>query len=157
MRSTPFRFLAAVALLIGPSVAAQAPDPLVATWEVNMAKSTYQPGPAPKRLTMVVTPDANGYRIVQDLVATDGQTVHSVFNLRPDAKPYPIEGQPGATVTTTRVDARTYERVTRVNGTVTIASRTVVAPDGRTRTTVTTGTDAQGQTVHELVLYDRKP
>jgi hypothetical protein len=146
----------ALLLLSGLSVAAQSADPLVATWEVNMAKSTYDPGPAPKRLSMVVTPDKDGYTIVQDMVTADGQAVHSVINLQPDGKPHDIQGRPGATVTTTRINARTYERVTRVNGKVTTTSRTIVAPDGKTRTTTTTGTNDQGQPVHEVIVYDRK-
>jgi hypothetical protein len=135
---------------------AQATDPLVATWTVNMARSKYDPGPAPKSLTMMVKPSEQGYTITQDEVAANGQQSHVIIILRPDGKEYPVEGRANTTVATTRINPRTYERVTRVNGKVTLTSRTVVSADGKTRTTTTTGTDAQGNPVHELVIYDRK-
>jgi hypothetical protein len=145
-----------ICVLIRPVLIAQANDPLVATWTVNMAKSKYDPGPAPKSLTMTVKPSEQGYTITQDEVAGDGQQSHVVIILRPDGKEYPVEGRAATTVATTRINASTYERVTRVNGKVTLTSRTVVSTDGKTRTTTTTGTDAQGRPVHELVIYDRK-
>ena len=37
------------ALALGVAVAnAQTPDPLVGTWKLDVAKSTYKPGPAPR-------------------------------------------------------------------------------------------------------------
>lgn len=136
--------------------AAQSQDPLVATWVVNMEKSKYDPGPAPKSLSMTVTPDKDGYTITQDQVAADGQASHAVIRLIPDGKEYPVNAPTPTTVASTRIDARTYERVTRVNGKVTLTSRTVVSADGRTRTTTTTGLDAQGRPVHEIIVYDRR-
>jgi hypothetical protein len=137
--------------------AAQAkPDPLVATWVVNVAKSSYDPGPAPKSLSILVVPDPEGYKLTQDAVSADGKASHDVFIFKPDGKEYPVASTPGATVSLTRVDARTYERVTRMNGKVTMTSRTVVSADGKTRTTTTAGTDAKGKPVRELVFYDRK-
>ena len=122
-----------------------------------MARSKYVPGPAPKSLTMTVTPSEDGYTITQDEVAADGQKSHAVIALRPDGKEYPsTTAAVPTTVATTRIDSRTYERVTRVNGKVTITSRTIVAQDGKTRTTITKGVDAQGRAVSELIVYDRQ-
>lgn len=138
------------------SLLAQSADPLVATWTVNVAKSSYDPGPPPKSLTMTVTPDPHGYMISQDEVASDGQKSHAQILIRPDGKEYPVDSRPTTTVATTRINPRTYERVTRVGGKVTSTSRTIVSPDGLTRTTTTTGIDAQGRAVHELIIYDRR-
>ena len=76
--------------------------------------------------------------------------------MKPDGKEYPVDAPVPTTVASTRIDARTYERVTRVNGIVTMTSRTVISGDGKTRTTTTTGTDAQGRPVHERIVYDRR-
>ena len=145
------------ALLLGAlNLVAQSSDPLVATWTVNMAKSKYDQGKAPKSLTMTVTADGRGYTITQDQVAADGQKSHAVIFLNPDGKEYPVESAVPTTVASTRINDRTYERFTRVNGVVTSSSRTVISPDGRTRTTTTMGTDAQGRPIHELIVYDRQ-
>lgn len=121
-----------------------------------MTKSKYDPGPAPRSLTMTVTVDERGYTITQDQVAADGEKSHAVILMKPDGKEYPVDAAIPTTVASTRIDARTYERVTRVRGLVTMTSRTVVSGDGTTRTTTTTGTDGRGRPVHELIVYDRK-
>jgi len=156
MRSFPLPFVVVATLLGGLCATAQSADPLVATWTVNIAKSTYDPGPAPQSLTMTVTVDERGYAIVQDQVAADGKASHAVILMTPDGKQYPVGATASTTVASTRIDARTYERVTRVGGIVTLTSRTVVAADGRTRTTTTTGTDATGRSVNEVIVYDRR-
>ena len=148
--------VASAALLVAAHLIAQSADPLVATWAVNIAKSTYDPGPAPKSLVMTVVPDALGYTITQDEVAADGKRSHVQILLRPDGKEYPVDSRPGTTVATTRINSRTYERVTRVDGRVTSTSRTIVSHDGHTRTTTTTGTDAQGRSVRERIVYERQ-
>jgi hypothetical protein len=45
--------LAAVAL--PPSAGAQAPKGLEGTWTLDLAKSTFNPGPAPKSMTVTYT------------------------------------------------------------------------------------------------------
>ena len=41
-------------------------------------------------------------------------------------------------------------------GKVTTMQRNVVAADGKTRTVTTTGTDAQGQKVNNLAVYEKQ-
>jgi len=46
--------------------------------------------------------------------------------------------------------------VEKVDGKVTTTSRSVGAPDGKTRTLTVTGTNAQGQTVKNVVLWEKQ-
>jgi hypothetical protein len=55
-----------------------------------------------------------------------------------------------------RIDDRTYEFVAKVDGKVTTTTRSVAARDGKTRTTMTTGKDAQGQSVNNVQVFDRQ-
>ena len=41
--------LPAVILFMGFALSAQAADPIVGTWKLNVSKSKYDPGPAPER------------------------------------------------------------------------------------------------------------
>ena len=50
------------------SIAAQANDPIVGTWKLDVARSTYKPGPAPKSTTLVVTPQGKGIKVDVDIV-----------------------------------------------------------------------------------------
>ena len=51
---------------------------------------------------------------------------------------------------------RTFEFVTKENGKVTTTFRSVASADGKTRTATITGTNAQGQTVKNVVLYEKQ-
>ena len=72
-----------------------------------------------------------------------------------DGKEYPVKN---ATMPTTRAYKRIdggFEFVTRVNGKITITKRTVASADGKTLTTVQTGTDDQGRTVNNLMIREK--
>jgi hypothetical protein len=129
------------------SITAQSADSSAGTWRLNVAKSTYSPGPAPKSSTSVIEVMQNGMRrAVQDTVDAKGTTAHTEIVSMYDGKEYELKG--AATPTTRaykRIDGSTYEFVTRVNGKVTTTTRVVVAPGGKTRMITTTGTDAQGR------------
>ena len=48
-----------VAVALSVSATAQPPDPFVGTWKMDVAKSTYKPGPAPKSLIVDITAAAD--------------------------------------------------------------------------------------------------
>lgn len=56
----------------------------------------------------------------------------------------------------TRIDSRTYQYVQKEDGKVTLTSRVVVAADGKTRTITTTGKNAQGQTINNVIAWDKQ-
>ena len=55
-------------LVLIPGVRAQSPSNLAGTWKLNLAKSTFSPGPPPKSMTVTYTPVKDGVRIKVDLV-----------------------------------------------------------------------------------------
>jgi hypothetical protein len=55
-----------------------------------------------------------------------------------------------------RINERSYEAVFSVNGKVTFTARMVVSLDGKTRTNTQTGANPQGQTIHNVQVYDRQ-
>ncbi|MGE3508095.1 MAG: hypothetical protein AB7N65_04350 [Vicinamibacterales bacterium] len=120
---------------------AQTTAPWEGTWEVNVSKSTYDPGPAPKSNRIVLKATADGASLVTDGIGADGKPTHNEIIYRFDGKDYPFKGTvaAGTTRAYTRIDDRTYEYVTKVNGKVTTTSRVVTAADGKSRTQTTTG------------------
>ena len=65
-------FTAVCAVALSVSSTAQAPDPFVGTWKVDLAKSTYKPGPAPKNLTVTIEAAGKGIKVAAEGVAGDG-------------------------------------------------------------------------------------
>lgn len=75
-----------------------------------------------------------------------------------DGKDSPITGNnPNAdAIAVKRIDATTLEAVNKRGGKVTTTQRNVVSADGKTRTVTTTGTDAQGQKVNNVAVFEKQ-
>ena len=68
-------FTAVCAVALSVSSTAQAPDPFVGTWKLDVAKSTYKPGPAPKSLTVAIDAAGKAFKVAVDGVAGDGTPI----------------------------------------------------------------------------------
>jgi hypothetical protein len=139
------------------SLSAQANDPRIGTWKANIAKSKYNPGPAPKSLTVKVDASGKGEKVSTESVAADGQTTKTSYTANFDGKDHPLTGSPTAnTVSLKRIDARTTERTDKKDGKVTLTLTRVVSQDGKTMTVTTTGTNAQGQPVNNVIVFEKQ-
>jgi hypothetical protein len=137
-------------------VSAQGANPRIGTWHLNVAKSTFSPGPAPKSQVLTIEAAGAGEKVTSESVlATDAKTV-SVYTANYDGKPYPITGSETAdTVTLKRVDANTSERTDSKAGKAVQTLIRVVSKDGKTMTVTIKGTNAQGQAVNNVVVFEK--
>ena len=55
-----------------------------------------------------------------------------------------------------RSDDNTYENTWKKGGKATIMAKVVVSKDGKTLTVTNTGTNAKGQAVSNVVVYDKQ-
>lgn len=94
--------------------------------------------------------------MIDDTVPAQGKPVHSDRVARLDGHPYPVpERGNGDTRAYTWIDDHTIEVVNRRDGNVTTA-RNVISLDGKTRTFSTTGRDARGRRVNNIIVYDKQ-
>src|SRR6266849_4856485 len=120
----------------------------VGTWKLNLAKSKYSPGPPPKSSTVKVEPWENGLKTTTDVVTAQGEARHIEVSGKFDARDNPITGNPNAdTDAFRRVNAHSYVTFAKKDGKATTTTRVEISTDGKTRTTRTTGKNAQGQDV----------
>jgi hypothetical protein len=145
------------AALAGPAFA-QAGDPQIGTWKLNVAKSTFSPGPAPKSGTTKIEAAGAGAKLIVDQTAADGTARHWEFTANYDGKDVPIVGNnPDAdTAARTRVDANTVQTVSKKAGKVVTTQQSTVSADGKTRTVTTKGVNAAGKTVNNVAVYERQ-
>lgn len=150
--------LAAGMLTVAALATAQPTDPFVGTWKLNVAKSTYSPGPAPKSVTSTYAVAGKGYKVSVIMEPASGPTQEWSYTSNLDGKDAPVSGNsPNADMTAVRrIDANTLEVVNKKGGKVTTTLRQVVSADGKTRTVTTTGTDAKGQTVNNVAVYEKQ-
>lgn len=148
----------AVVAVVALATPAFAQNP-VGVWKVNLAKSKYSPGPAPKSATITTTAVAGGsYKTVNEQVPATGAPIKFEITFKFDGKDVkPVGTNPNADVQAySRVDDRHWTVVSKKAGKVTITSKIEVAADGKSRTTTQTGTDAQGKAINNYIWYDKQ-
>lgn len=153
-----FPVVAGVTLALIASGVAQAADAWLGTWKLNVAKSSYNPGPAPRSGTSRFAMASGGMvKVTSDGVDASGRATHNEIVTMFDGKPTELKGtEPPVTLAFSRIDDRRYELVTRVNGKVAATSLGSIAADGKTRTVVTRSMTADGQWVTSTAVYDRQ-
>ena len=146
-----------VVLMAGVAVAAWGAEPVIGIWELDVAKSTYQPGPAPtsQLRTYEATPD--GIKVTIVTVDADGRTTTIEHPANFDGKDYPVTGSGGSyAISMTKLnDYQSESTLTHASKTIGKATRTV-APDGKTMIVTYTGIDRMGQQVDNVAIYNKE-
>ena len=159
MRPRAFAKLAitvAVSALVLGSIA-QAADNQAGTWKLNVAKSKYSPGPAPKEGTLTIESQADGLKFTIHGTNAEGKAVHFEMSPKYDGKDYPMTGNPDADmISMKKVDDKTIETVSKKGGKPVMTVRSVVSKDGKTRTTTQKGTNAKGEKVNNTIVYEKQ-
>lgn len=146
---------AAGILILAIAAKAQPADPFVGTWRLDLSKSKYSPGPAPKSTTTTYEVAGKGLKVSVKTEPASGPGQQWSYTSNLDGTDAPITGNnPNADMAAVkRIDANTLEVVYKKAGKVTTTQRNVIASGGKTRTVTTTGTDAQGQKVNNVAVY----
>jgi len=154
---TIYKTLLVGALLAIGTGSALAADAVVGTWKLNLAKSTFSPGPAPKSQTRIYAESAQGMTVTVKTTAADGKDSTTNVTFKEDGKSYPASGTPDFDmVSVTRVDALTvHSTQTKAGANVGAAVRSV-SKDGKTLTFSQKGTHAGGGKYDDVSVYDRQ-
>ena len=183
MRTSPKRLLAQARMWQVPLVAAvtvalvgalsgtafaQSRNSEVGTWKLNVAKSKFSPGTALKSGTVKVEAAGAGVKVTVDQVVDTVPVLfqkqgfievrHWEVTAKYDGKDNPVTGNNlnGDMVACTRINATTTRAVSKKGGNVTVTQTFVVSSDGKTWTNSTAGTNALGQTVNIVEVYDKQ-
>ena len=157
-RKSRLVFAAATLLLLSLSQAFANPaDPLDGTWELNVAKSRFDPGPAPRSQTRIYKSDGQTVHSTSKGVNAQGQETTVEYTASYDGKDAPITGSPVAdTVSIKRINDSTSEATLKKNGKVVSTSTRVISSDGKQMSVTTTGTSDKGQPIRSELVFERK-
>jgi hypothetical protein len=137
--------------------AADAPDPIVGTWKLNVDKSKYDPGPGPKSQTRTYAQTADGIALTFKGVSSDGTPMTGESTFKYDGKDYPITGSPDYdTLTLKRVNANTVKSSQKLAGKVVGTTVRTVSADGKTMTLTSKGTDSKGVKFNNKGVFDKQ-
>lgn len=158
---TPVR-LGALALVLGlalgqPTAAFAQSDPFVGTWVLSLAKSKFSPGPAPKTQTAIYAVAGAGLSVTATGTGGDGKPIATSYSAHFDGKDYPVTGSSDYDMTSwKRVNSHTISLTRKKAGKVVQTGRIVVSKDGKTRTVTVNGTNAKGQKIHNVSVYEKQ-
>jgi len=154
-----FTFVGVVVLALAASgVVLAETDAHMGTWKLNIAKSKFDPGPAPKSETRTYEPTADGYKFSGERVDADGSTHPEAFTVKYDGKDYPITGDPSGadTLNVKLIDANHIESTGKKEGKVIGTVKIVVSKDGKVMTMTSKGKNAKGQSINNVLVYDKQ-
>jgi hypothetical protein len=145
----------AVMLLSGSAVLAA--DNWIGTWKLDVAKSKFSPGPAPKSLTLTFAATPEGVKFSSEGVDAEGKPNQSEYASKFDGKEVPYKGNPNAdTSSPKKIDDSSFENTWKKNGKVTITVHAVVSKDGKTLTVHQKGKNAKSEAVDSTVVFDKQ-
>jgi hypothetical protein len=147
--------VATICAALGTSGLAQAPVPGLGSWKLNVAKSKYSPGPAPKSGSVTFSPAGEGVKVMVDGVAADGATTHWEYTANFDGKSYPVTGNPDGDMVVAKREGNTVVTSYTLKGKPTTVNTRVVSADGKTLTVTSTGTNGQGQKINNVQVFEK--
>ena len=151
-------FLGAL-LTIGSAVIAAGidADPVVGTWKLNLARSTFGGGPALKSQMRTYSQSARGLSLKMKTVSADGKQTTTQTSYHVDGKDYPSMGNPDFdSLSGMRIDTNTTEFTLRRAGNPVGTIRRTVSKDGQTLTLNFVITNANGVQLSQLTVFDRQ-
>ena len=131
----------ALVVLTAPHAGAQVPDSWLGSWDLNVGRSTYTPGPAPyKRASYRIERLGDGFLVTYDMVHPRGGTTHLEWIGRMDGREYALQGVDQAiTYAYAPLGGGACDVVVRIDGRVVARSRVTLSADGRAMVTQTAG------------------
>jgi hypothetical protein len=137
---------------------ASAQNYLVGTWKLNLEKSKFNPGPAPKSNTATYEAVGEATKVTTEGVDAEGKPTKSVFGpYLLDGKPSPVTGVPAFNESTFKKVNETTVEFTRLKDGKPVQTGTrVVSADGKTLTFTTTGVNASGQQYNNVAVFEKQ-
>jgi len=137
--------LVTVALLgmAGIGSSADSQSPFVGTWVLNVAKSTFDPGPPVKSHVVTITEAPGGaFHETIDLVDSDGTRTHMEITTALDGKWVPVTGTTYAdSMSATKTSDRSFKYAFKKSGKRIESGTFTVSEDGKTLVGALSGND----------------
>ena len=150
-------FLVGAVLALGVGSAALAADSIDGTWKLNVAKSKFTPGPAPKSQTRTYKETADGTSLTFTGVAADGSAVSGQSTFKYDGKDYTMTGSPDFdTLSLKRLNGSTVRSTLKKGGKTVGTTVRTISGHGKVLTLSSKGTDAKGAAFDNVAVYDKQ-
>jgi hypothetical protein len=132
-------------------------DALLGDWDLNVAKSKFEPSPPMKKYTMkVLGAGADHLLIKSDWIDADGTVGHVEYSTALDGKPISLIDYPIAdSVTDTMINATTWKSVWTKKGKIVESELETISADGKTFHEIDQGRDENGKKYKNQLVFER--
>ena len=145
----------AIAALPQPSFAQS--SSLIGTWKLNLDKSKYSSGTAPRSLTLTYQQDGQNIKNTSQGIGARGNPTTGALMHTYDGQPHPSTGSSDFDSSAyTRVDANTIIWSRFKGGKLVAVGTGVVSQDGKTWSTTTTGTGSTVGAMTGIAVFDKQ-
>jgi hypothetical protein len=159
MKQILMAVLALAVCLVAPALMFADTNAIVGTWKINLEKSTYPAGTAPKSLTRTITLDGDKYTYSFEGTAADGSALKYSFTVKYDGKDYEITGNgPNGSdhISLKQINSHMTQGTLKKGDKVVATVHTTVSHDGKTATVSSKGVDKDGKPVKQTQVFDKQ-
>ena len=130
---------------------------VIGTWELDVAKSTFRPGPPPKSWMRVYEASGENVKYTDSTVAADGKVDVSGWTGTYDGKDYPAPGSPDFDAQAVKASNPFRATFTLKKAGKVVGSGTrVISRDGKVMTIRLKLTNAKGQTFNNVRVFEKR-
>jgi hypothetical protein len=131
----------------------------IGTWELNLEKSTFSPGPAPQRQTLTFQQKGSQWTALIQGIDASGKPINLDANnlmITFDGRDHSTPTLDYETTAWKAVNEYKYLVTRKKAGKVVMTSTNILSADGKTMTITTIGQNAAGQPINNVRVYDRR-
>ena len=162
VRSAELCGLSVVLAVLGMTVPANSAfagklDALLGNWDLNIAKSKFEPSPPMKKYTMrVIDAGPDHLLIKSDWLDSDGTAGHVEYSTAFDGRSITLIDYPRAdSVTDTMINATTWKSVWTKNGKVVECELETISADGKVFREIDQGKNEKGKKYKNHLVFER--
>ncbi len=142
------------------AVAALGADNSIGTWKVNAEKSKSTPAPlVVKSLTSVRAAVPGGVKVTNSGERADGAAINATYTAKYDGSASAVTGSgaPYDSISVKQVNANTFTyEAKNANSKYHATGRMVISADGKTMTSTSKGTNANGEPMTMTLVYEKQ-
>ena len=114
-------------------LAAAEPDPILGVWKLNLARSKFNPGPAPRSQTRTYVETPKGIQVTIRSVGANGRSSTIEFPEKYDGQDYPVQGSEVAdALALVRINDYMAEATMKHAGRIVATARRLITDEGKT-------------------------
>ena len=131
-------------------------NPLVGSWKLNVEKSKYSPGPAPKSATLKYQTEGQNLKRTNEGTDAAGKPANNAWVNIFDGRPHPSPGPGYDASAYTQTDPGVFHFTRLKAGKIVQSGFGVLSRDGKTFTVTTIGTGPNGELINNVAVYDKQ-